>query len=137
MGKLTLKKVKVYEAMSEETICFSADLYEDGKLVAHVSNRGQGGSNEIDPAKGLRYEDVAHIDNLDTECEILGLAEEYNIVKKNQAKAFVLKKGDNTFLQKNSKSFAQLKKYGNYTTWLEDQKLQITAKGYEILNTNM
>lgn len=42
-----LKKLKFHEDMSEETPCFSADLYENGKLVAHASNDGHGGPNNV------------------------------------------------------------------------------------------
>ena len=41
--KLTLKNVKVNKAMSEETHCFSATIYKDGKKVGTVCNRGHGG----------------------------------------------------------------------------------------------
>lgn len=44
--KITLKNVKHYESMSEETDCFEASLYVDGKKVGRVSNRGTGGSND-------------------------------------------------------------------------------------------
>ena len=40
--KITLKNVKHYESMSEETDCFEASLYVDGKKVGRVSNRGTG-----------------------------------------------------------------------------------------------
>lgn len=32
--KLQLKKIKIYDDLSEETICFTAELYADGKMVA-------------------------------------------------------------------------------------------------------
>lgn len=140
MGKLTLKKVKVHEDMSEETICFSAELYDDGKLVAYVSNRGHGGSNELSPAlKGLKYSDVAKYDNIDTECDIMTMVEEINVAKKYQTKSLVLKKGDNIYTRKtpNNKSFAQLKKYGNYKEWLEIEVKKAEAEGYKVLNTNL
>lgn len=41
--KLQLKKVKIYDELSEETICFTAELYADGKKVATVKNDGRGG----------------------------------------------------------------------------------------------
>ena len=40
--KITLAKVKTNKRLSEETICFSADLHIDDKKVAEVSNRGHG-----------------------------------------------------------------------------------------------
>jgi hypothetical protein len=139
MKKITLKNLKVQETLSEETLCFSADLYEDGKLIAHVSNRGCGGSNDVHPAKGLTYNDVAHLDNLDTECEILTIAEEMNMVKKYQSNKFILKKGDDTYTVNTPKkqSFTQLKKYGNYSTWINVEVNRFKNEGYEVLNTNL
>lgn len=43
--QLSLKNVKVHKDMSEETVCFSATLYIDGKRAADVSNSGHGGPN--------------------------------------------------------------------------------------------
>jgi hypothetical protein len=43
--RLELKNLKVHDDMSEETLCFSATLYVDGKKVATVKNEGHGGSN--------------------------------------------------------------------------------------------
>ena len=39
--KLELKNVKFYESMSEETNCFQADLFINGKKIACVKNSGQ------------------------------------------------------------------------------------------------
>lgn len=44
--KIELKNIKTNMALSEETICFSANLYKDGKKVGQVVNRGHGGSHE-------------------------------------------------------------------------------------------
>ena len=41
--KITLKKISFYERMSEETNCFAADLYINGKKVGEAKNDGQGG----------------------------------------------------------------------------------------------
>lgn len=41
--KVTLKKITFYERMSEETNCFAADLYINGKKVGECKNDGQGG----------------------------------------------------------------------------------------------
>jgi len=47
--KLTLKNVKVAQFASEETTCFEATVYVDGKKFCRVSNAGKGGPNEYDP----------------------------------------------------------------------------------------
>lgn len=45
--KLELKKVKHYPSMSEETDCFVAELYADGKRIGHCKNIGQGGETHV------------------------------------------------------------------------------------------
>ena len=42
---ITLKSVKVFVGMSEETTAFTATLYINGKKAAHVKNDGRGGDN--------------------------------------------------------------------------------------------
>jgi len=44
--KIELRNVKIHKDMSEETECFSATVYADGKRVGTASNRGHGGCNE-------------------------------------------------------------------------------------------
>lgn len=41
-----LKNVSINARLSEETTCFTADLWIDGVKAASVSNRGTGGSND-------------------------------------------------------------------------------------------
>jgi len=42
--KVELKNIKVYEKLSEETVCFTATIYLNGKRAGEVENRGQGGN---------------------------------------------------------------------------------------------
>ena len=44
--KLELKNIKCFGAMSEETNCYTATVYVDGKASVAVSNRGHGGPDE-------------------------------------------------------------------------------------------
>lgn len=44
-----LKNYRSIAAMSEETECFTADLWVDGKKFAHVSNDGRGGCDRFQP----------------------------------------------------------------------------------------
>tara|TARA_R100000315_G_C5222570_1_gene134192 strand:+ start:860 stop:1402 length:543 start_codon:yes stop_codon:yes gene_type:complete len=46
--KIELKNIKHFESLSEETCCFNANLYVDGKKVGKVSNRGTGGCHDYD-----------------------------------------------------------------------------------------
>lgn len=45
--KIELKKIKTNLALSQETICFSADVYVEGKLMGHAMNHGHGGESEV------------------------------------------------------------------------------------------
>lgn len=54
--KIELKNIKTNMALSEETICFSANLYKDGKKVGQVVNRGHGGSHEYSFGYGKEYD---------------------------------------------------------------------------------
>lgn len=140
MKKLSLKNLKFHEDMSEETPCFSADLYENGKLVAHVKNSGQGGCNDLYPAKGLTYKDVAHLTDMETDCDIMQLAEELNIVKKHQSNKLVLKKGNEICTLKYKHSFSKIRKSMSpekWNNWIQEQVKRQEADGYEVLNTNL
>lgn len=44
--KIELKNIKVNQAMSEETVCYSASVYLNGQRVGEVMNRGHGGCDE-------------------------------------------------------------------------------------------
>lgn len=45
--EITLKKVSINNALSEETICFSADVYVNGIKSGFASNRGHGGNTDV------------------------------------------------------------------------------------------
>lgn len=47
--KIELKKIKYFEAGSEETFCFTADIWIDGRYQGSVRNDGHGGSHLISP----------------------------------------------------------------------------------------
>lgn len=61
--KIELKNLKVNSAFSEETTCFKADVFINGKKVAFASNDGRGGCTDYYHYNGQR--------------EILKQAEEY------------------------------------------------------------
>jgi hypothetical protein len=50
--KLELKNIQYAAFASQETNCFKAKLYVDGKPFAEVSNEGHGGSDNVYPIKG-------------------------------------------------------------------------------------
>ena len=46
--EITIKNLKVLEELSEETLCFSASVYVNGKKVGTAENRGHGGMTDVD-----------------------------------------------------------------------------------------
>ncbi len=52
MTQFTLKNIKYSEFASEETFCFEATVYRDGKSFCIASNGGKGGSTNHYPIKG-------------------------------------------------------------------------------------
>jgi len=50
-----LKKVKYHEDMSDETSCFSAEVWVDGVRTATVENSGKGGGNDYLPVDMDRF----------------------------------------------------------------------------------
>ena len=57
--KVELKRVKVCGWASQETTCFQADVWFNGRLVAHASNDGGGGSTSVHAVTGAREEFAA------------------------------------------------------------------------------
>jgi len=44
---IQIKNIDFSERMSEETFCFTASLWVNGKKIGDVSNRGHGGCDEF------------------------------------------------------------------------------------------
>ena len=56
--KLEMKNVKVYDSMSEETICFEGNLYANDRKVGRVENSGKGGPHRYE----FNFKQEAEID---------------------------------------------------------------------------
>ncbi|NDV69979.1 hypothetical protein [Dysgonomonas sp. 25] len=54
--KIELRNVSYNERLSEDSHCFSADLFADGKKIASCSDGGHGGMTRISPYKGCEEE---------------------------------------------------------------------------------
>jgi hypothetical protein len=48
-NRVTLKSIKVLESRSEETHCYTANVYFDGKKIAEVGNGGHGACDDYYP----------------------------------------------------------------------------------------
>ncbi len=45
--RVELKKIQIVQRLSEETLCFTANVVIDGKVVGQASNRGHGGPTDV------------------------------------------------------------------------------------------
>jgi hypothetical protein len=142
LSKLSLKSVTFHEDMSEETPCFSGVLLEDGVVVANVRNHGQGGCNDYDTygiSKNLNKVSERY-GQLQVDCHIMQLAEEWNVATKHQSKGLVLSKGMNVSVVSfgNKTPIAKLKTLQkDYPTWIKNQVAKYEAQGYRVLNRNL
>lgn len=61
---ITIKSVKISDFMSEETICFTANVYENGKKIGYADNEGHGGNTNIhlDNPRSKSYLDIEKIE---------------------------------------------------------------------------
>ena len=50
--RITLAKFKVAKFASEETLCFEAEVYFDGKLIGRAFNDGHGGQTSVHAVRG-------------------------------------------------------------------------------------
>jgi hypothetical protein len=60
--KIEFRNIEHYPRLSEETPCFAADHYVDGRLEAHVSNRGHGGGNDYRFPPGRSWKTLDEIE---------------------------------------------------------------------------
>ena len=123
--------------MSEETMCFSAELWMKGQHVADVSNRGHGGSNDFYVHKPFTYKDIAELDTLDGEVAIFEEADKVDNIKRNQGKGILLFKDGEMSLVKFPIGITKWKKHPQYASWNKNVIDKYTAQGYEVLNKNL
>ena len=135
--ELSLKKVKFFDEMSEETPCFVAELYDKGVHMATVKNDGHGGGNMLYPVKGKTYKEIAKYDNFEVEADIFEMVYDYDTVTKYQNKGLVIKKNDVIKLVGFNQSVAKLKKTPKGVKFLEDVKEKYLTDGYQVLNRNL
>ena len=58
--EVEVKNVNVIEELSDESYCFTASLWVDGKKVGEVSNRGQGGQSDFMYDDGYPHKSATH-----------------------------------------------------------------------------
>lgn len=55
---IELRKISTNQRLSEETHCYTADLYVDGVKWGEVGNRGHGGADHFYGVNGRNYNDI-------------------------------------------------------------------------------
>ena len=61
--KLELKNITYYKQGSEETPCYNADVFVDGKKMLHASNDGHGGSDRQHGYGDYKWKDIEKVDS--------------------------------------------------------------------------
>jgi hypothetical protein len=61
--KIELKNIKHSEWGSEETQCFQANIYLNGKLVGFCDNDGKGGSTSYNRTNGISYDVIKEMES--------------------------------------------------------------------------
>lgn len=160
---IRLKAVNFYEKISEETNCFTANLYVNGKLCGYAKNTGHGGDTTIVPNPHQRELFDETIKYLETQPQInIGSEENPYYVKSNlQNKVDSLfeewlRDKQNKRIQKHCKKGIIYKSERGYeiVSWknqtvmsmlahpqlskvLYDAVKDLENKGYKILNKNI
>jgi len=74
MNRITLKNVKHSEFASQETNCYEASIYFDGKKIGAVGNDGHGGCDNQYPENRAAWADMeAYIKSLPSKMVDIGL----------------------------------------------------------------
>ena len=63
INKLELKNIKYFASMSEETPCYKADIFINGKKAINVSNHGHGACDDHYPFKPFTYVELRDVYN--------------------------------------------------------------------------
>ena len=63
INKIELKNISYYKQGSEETPCYNAVVYVDGKKMIDVSNDGHGGCDRQDGYGDYSWKDVEKVDS--------------------------------------------------------------------------
>lgn len=65
---IELKNIRINHSFSEETVCFTSDLYVDGKRLCRCKNDGHGGNTDYDV---YRVEDRPLVKRVEEICKTL------------------------------------------------------------------
>jgi hypothetical protein len=158
---IQIKNIKFNEAFSEETICFTADIFVNGKKIGWAKNRGHGGCTDYwwntlqDKEIFLKAQEFLQgsdsnmehfIDDYVYDVYNAKQAEKANKKLERHFAKYVCygKKGSNEYYTigfKGSPNFSQVVKTGAGFKALQDLVTKVRdtrlSEGEEILNTNL
>ena len=155
--KITIKKIRHSESLSEETNAFTADLYVDNKKVAFCRNNGRGGSTFIDHydgKKGKLFEAYDFADNMkpilyqgtslpmDLEFYVDGLLEDFLLekaLKKDFRNGIVYenKNGEKSVISWKGWTIPKLMSSVVGKVAVTNKVSELTKQGFLVLNTNI
>lgn len=161
--KIEVKNIKTNMAFSEETICFHADVYINGKKVAYADNDGRGGSTNVMPY-GIEhkksYQDAQiylsgiKVEEYGSKYSLEDLVDEviHEYVNKREQDKFISKRNKDAekhlvIYNTDEQSYSKIT-WGKYTIdqLLNDSKgrdairnsiIKYRKMGYKIFNTNI
>lgn len=122
---LELRGVKYAAFASEETACFEATLYADGKPVVIVSNDGHGGCDDYAPIRGDYPAMRVALDRLSAHVATLPEEDVYGTMMKPTLEMVVARLLDQYLMAKDLR--AKLKRYVLFTKANEAGIFQIKA----------
>lgn len=160
--KLELKNVKIHPDMSEETNCFSATLWVDGKRAASCRNDGRGGSTDVyfkdrklmlsvyqwckdNPIRNWYREKEYIFDSLEARIDEMVIEVQYSKEFKAKEKSQLILRDKNskdpeyifhaTFKLQSTINILKRTEKGRESLKIAVTKMR--AKGYEIMNDNI
>jgi len=145
MKRVSIKNVKFYESMSEETNCFQCDVYLDGKKVASAKNSGRGGCT--DTYNIGEYSDFKALEDYCSslpKTRIEGIDKDFDCNLESVVDQLFEDWLEVKYQKKMEKDFIKglcvgTKSYYNLYTWkgLDIPKLLSHSKGHEMLRKNI
>ena len=159
--EFTLKNIQTCDFMSEETICFHAELFCDGRFLCDCENEGHGGATFTwcrPESKDFYYEvyedvrkevwlrcktgDIIYYDLGTVADETLSLIELYEQVEGMQERAIVFRRpvdyeAYDPYLYSNKLNGTIDIFVRDYPDTLAHEIAKLQDEGYEVLNTNI
>lgn len=141
---LELRKVKIHDDMSEETTCFSAEMWEDGVHIGWVKNEGFGGCDNITPKGDHKDKAYAYMEDYRKDFNrenfpIPFLLNDWDAATRYQGKNLVFRGTDEEYYTINfgKLSISAVKKNPKGMAKINEVRVREESKGSVLLNRNI